>query len=687
MKIVIVDNEPELLFTQKLHLELGEHSFRFVREQHDAINLIRSETDLDLVLIDLDSVKIDGLSLLADLPQLNPTVLGVVMSVRKDLALIRAAMNKGAFDFMAKPLDFSDILTTLHRATEYVKDVREKQHIKSLDELKSRFFDNITHEFRTPLTLILGPVEKMLREIHSDSHRQQLELVQRNARQLLRLTNQLLDLAQLEAGHLTVNPTPGDLGEFIRQLAEAFQPLAEEKKISFLIENELHSGYIFDEEKIEQIVHNLLANALKFTVSDPYSDVSKEVRIVVSPLGIAQDSFWRSTLDPGSIHSYCPHLSNGASSGCQFVEGVQIIVKDTGVGIPPNRLPYVFDRFHTLSPKDFRQAPIQPSTGIGLALVKELTELMDGHICVSSAVHEGTMFSIKLPLVPTEIDRDTDGKVPVLAPQWYAVPSDNSELIMNKSAEKPVILVVEDDTELLTFIAEELGSDYQVYTAADGKIGWAIVQSELPDLVISDVAMPTMDGFQLTDLIKRTPTTDHIAVILLTSKINENDILKGLERGADVYLPKPFNLEELHLRLKNLLTRQQKLQQHYRQLLIRSEVTLLVEETVQDKFLRQVYELIEARIDDSSLSVESLAEEMSISRKTLYRKTNGLTKLPPNEVIRQYRLRRATDLLKIGHNASETAYMVGFESPAYFGQCFKDHYGVTPMEYAGKLTS
>ena len=691
MKIVVVSDEPEieLLFTKNLQPEFREYSFCFLKERNEAINLIRSETKLGLVLIDLDSEKLDGLALLADLPQLNPSVLGVVMSVRKDLDVIRAAMNKGVFDFITKPLGIPDVLATLERAAEYVREAREQQHIKSLDELKSRFFDNITHEFRTPLTLILGPVEKMLRETHTESHRQNLQLVQRNARQLLRITNQLLDLARLEAGHLTVNPTAGNLGQFISQLAEAFQPLAEEKKISLVIQNKLSSGYNFDEEKIEQIVHNLLANALKFTVPDPSSEELKEVRIIVSSLEDEPlPSLWRSALDPDKIHSYCPHLNNGASSDCKFREGVHIVVKDSGVGIQPKRLPHVFDRFHMLSPKHVRPdvALVQPSTGIGLAFVKELAELMDGHICVTSAVHEGTMFSIKLPLTAVEVDSTNDKKTPALTPEWYKATSEDGTPTTGASGEKPVILVVEDDTELRTFMAEELSSDFQVLTAADGKLGWALVQAELPDLVISDVAMPNMDGFQLTDLIKRTPSTDHIAVVLLTSKINEKDILKGLEQGADVYLPKPFNLEELHLRLRNLLSHQRKLQQYYRQQLINSETTLEVEETVQDKFLRQVYELIEARIDDSTLSVESLAEDLSISRKTLYRKTSSLTKLSPNELIRQYRLRRAADLLKTGYNASETAYMVGFETPAYFGQCFKDQYGITPMEYAGKLT-
>ncbi|TDB68932.1 response regulator [Arundinibacter roseus] len=688
MKILIVDADSEIeqLFRSKFGTD--NYTFFFVKDGGEAMNQIRSKPELNVVLLDLHMPGLGGFSLLSELPQLNPALRAVGMSSQTDLSSIRKAMNLGAFDFLPKPLNFEDLKATLIRTANALEESREKRHINSLDELKSRFFDNITHEFRTPLTLILGPVEKLLRDEKQEEARQKLRLVQRNARQLLRITNQLLDLARLESGNLTVHEAAGDLGQFIEKLVEAFQPLAEDRKLHIRFENQLTQNYFFDAEKIEQIVHNLLANALKFTLVEDSSG-PKEIVILLLP---------RHQLPPllltdypqaeHAIHSYSPHTGTlEPQPSDSDSEGVRLLVKDPGIGIQPKRLPHIFDRFHTLNPKDLRPnvALVQPSTGIGLAFIKELTELMEGTISVSSAINQGTVFSLELPLKPASEQEHGPDSIPTLPVlDWHEPTEPRPE---KRSSEKAaVVLVVEDDAELRTFIADELRPIYEVLTAADGKIAWEIAQTELPDVVISDVAMPNMDGFRLTNLLKKHPATDHIAVLLLTSKTNEKDILKGLEEGADIYLPKPFHLEELHLRLRNLLTRQQKLQLFYQQQLIGKEASEPVE-TVQDKFLRKVYELIEERLDDSAFSVESLAEMLAISRKTLYRKIQGLTQLSPNELIRQYRLKKATNLLKIGYSASETAYMVGFETPSYFGQCFKELYGLTPMEYVGKTSA
>lgn len=688
MKILVVDNESlvEPVFAQNFRNHADEFSFHFAKDGIEAINIIRSEPELGMALVEIDLPGIDGLTLLSEFPQLNPSLRAVMMSPRADISHIRMAMNLGAFDFISKPLDFTELLATIRRTAEYVKEAREKQHIKSLDELKSRFFDNITHEFRTPLTLILGPIEKMLREVNEENQRQKLLLVQRNARQLLRITNQLLDLARLEAGHLKVNPTPGNLGLFIEQLVDNFQALAEERNIKLLFENRLTTSYFFDAEKIEQILHNLLANALKFTIPDPHSASEYRVQVILTPLTDSPPVLWlNETLVEKRVNTYSPQVSKSVPVAG---DGVRLIVKDAGVGIQPKRLPHIFDRFHMLDPKHVRPdvALVQPSTGIGLAFVKELTELMQGTISVSSAINQGTIFTIELPLenVSPQAIQDTlvSPSLPVL--DWHE--RADQEARKSLSAESPLVLVVEDDAELRNFIADELSTYYQVMTAADGKIGWALAQAELPDVVISDVAMPNMDGFQLTYHLKTHPTTDHIAVLLLTSKTEEKDVMKGLQQGADVYLPKPFHLEELHLRVHNLLSLQQKLQHHYREQLLTEGAPVAVE-TVQDKFLRSIYAQIDLRIDDSGLSVESLAEALGISRKTLYRKIHGLTQLSPNELIRQYRLRKAADLLITGYNASETAYMVGFETPSYFGQCFKELYGITPMDYVARHTS
>jgi signal transduction histidine kinase/AraC-like DNA-binding protein len=686
MKLLVVDNASgiEPVFLRAFESHTHAFTFLFAKDSIEAVGYIRATPDLSIVLLDIDEPVLDGLTLLSELPQLNPSLRAVVMTDSTDTSRIRTAMNHGAFDFLSKPLDTEDLRTTISRTADYLKEAREKQHVRSMDELKSRFFDNITHEFRTPLTLILGPVEKLLRDVTDESQRQKLQLVQRNARQLLRITNQLLDLARLEAGYLTVSSAPGNLGLYLERLVDAFQSLAEERNIRLTFENRLTANYYFDAEKIEHILHNLLANALKFTVPDPVSGDAGEVTVLLMPRTEPQPNLWRHAPTPeNGIHTYSPPRTEIAGE-----EGIRLLVKDSGVGIQPKRLPHVFDRFHMLNPKHLRPdvALVQPSTGIGLAFVKELIELMQGTISVSSAIHQGTLFAIELPLAvapETTAEESAAPSLPVL--DWHPLPDQETTARPDPAKEAPLVLVVEDDSELRAFIADELSAHYKVITAADGKIGWAFAQAELPDVVVSDVAMPNMDGFQLTSNLKSHPSTDHIAVLLLTSKTNEKDILTGLEQGADVYLPKPFHLEELHLRIRNLLTHQQKLQQYHRQQLISNEPPAA--ETVQDKFLQSIYAMIEERLDDSSLSVENMAEKLNISRKTLYRKINGLTQLSPNELIRQYRLRKAAELLKNGHNASETAYMVGFETPSYFGQCFKDQYGVTPKDYVTRLTA
>jgi DNA-binding response OmpR family regulator len=270
---------------------------------------------------------------------------------------------------------------------------------------------------------------------------------------------------------------------------------------------------------------------------------------------------------------------------------------------------------------------------------------------------------------------------PLLAAE---IPADNlpekpRHPVLNPDA--PLLLVIDDNTDFRGFIAAELAGTYRVLTAANGEEGWQLVQQELPEVVISDVMMPIMDGYALTERIKTNLSTNHIAVILLTAKAAQESKVAGLGQGADDYLTKPFHLPELRLRLRNLLDHQQKLRQYYQQHLSSPQGTIPVE-TVQDKFLQMLYQAIDAQLDNSDFDVDALAAAMAMSRRTLYRKLSGVTGLTPNDLIQDYRLKRATHFLSAGHAVSETAYMVGFESPSYFGQCFKDRFQISPSEYS-----
>ncbi|GAA4451437.1 hypothetical protein GCM10023189_13490 [Nibrella saemangeumensis] len=516
---------------------------------------------------------------------------------------------------------------------------QEAEQLRAVDELKTRFFSNITHEFRTPLSLILSPTEKLLQETkHDTATRQTLSSVHRNARQLLRLINQLLDLSKLEAGNMTVSLARGKVSQFVKELLSAFQPLAQQKRITLRFTTiGPDPERLFDADKLEKIMYNLVSNALKFT------DAGGQVTV---------------QFDADDAHA-------------------RLTVTDTGRGIPADKLPHIFDRFYQV---DTSRTRAHEGTGIGLALVNELTELMSGTISVSSELGTGTRITIEIPM-PLAKGHEQPASlpaVPVLSPTLSAAPLVASA---QDDSDKPLMLVVEDNTELRDFIAGELTAYVRVLTAANGEEGWQLVQTELPAIVVSDVMMPQMDGYELTRLIKQTPATSHIAVVLLTAKAAHPSRLEGLQQGADDYLTKPFHFDELHLRLRNLLERQCKLRDFYQRQLTSANTPFRPKE-IDEPFLREVFECIESRLDDSGFTVDQLAEMRNMSRRTLHRKLTALTNLSANDVIRNYRLKRASELLRQGHTVSETAYLVGFENPTYFSTVFKQIYQQTPSEFA-----
>ncbi len=676
--ILVVDDEVDVesLMTGwfRRRIQQGTYAFHFAHNGAEALAVLRSEPTIDVVLLDINMPDVNGLTLLGELPALNPLLRAVMVSAYGDMDNIRTAMNQGAFDFVCKPIDFADLDVTIEKTARHVRQLRESHQLKVIDELKTRFFDNITHEFRTPLTLILSPVERLLRDYEEETLRRGLRLVERNARQLLRLINQLLDLAKLEAGYLTVTPRTGDLGDFVGQIVQAFADPAQERGLQVTYQTNVTNLRAFDAEKVEQIVYNLVANALKFT-----------------PEG-----------------SVTVHLT--AVDGPNQPASVRLIVADTGIGISAEKLPHIFNRFYQVGPQagatgqngassaENRQTTpamfANPGTGIGLALVKELTELMGGTVTVSSAIAQpvrqpatrlGTTFTVELPLPSVDRNSLAGGLFPpaVTGADRVKPTGGNRNALSARDeagAQKPVVLVVDDNDELREFVATELAGHYHVLTAPDGEQGWQLAQTELPDLVLSDVIMPALDGYALTHRLKTSPATDHIAVVLLTAKAAYPSRIEGLQQGADDYITKPFQIEELQLRIRNLLARQQTLRTHYHEQFAHPDVSFQPE-TVSDKFLLTVNALLESHLDDSGFGVEELAHGVGMSRRTLHRKLTAVANLTTNDFIRQYRLKRGAQLLREGHNVSETAYLVGYESPAYFATVFKDFYQKTPTEF------
>ncbi|HTJ14765.1 MAG TPA: ATP-binding protein [Dinghuibacter sp.] len=503
---------------------------------------------------------------------------------------------------------------------------REAGQLRQLDEVKSRFFSDITHELRTPLTLILTPAQQLSASLRHEPQRQWVEAIERNAHRLLRLIDQLLDFSKIESGSLKLHETAGDLAQFLGDVLRSFQHEADAKGIGLQFSHTLQGRfYWFDADKLEQVITNLLSNALKFTDSG------------------------------GRVELF-------ASTGP--TEGVRLIVRDTGRGVPQEHLPFIFRRYYRVE-----EEPSNPrGSGIGLSLVRELVEWQGGKVKVASPADPPwkTAFTLDLPYRVT---------APVTAVETVPV------------EDMPKILLVEDNPELAGFIADSLPPAYHILHAANGREGLDVAIVRQPDLIVSDVLMPIMDGIEFCAQLKHDERISHIPVILLTARTGLDSRLEGLSGGADDYLTKPFHIQELQLRVANLLKRQHLQRERLQRELTRAspradtETSPPVNDPSSNIFLQKIYTLLEENLEEPSFGVESLSARMAMSRANLHRKVKSMTGLAAGDLIRNYRLQRAGQFLREGFNSSETAYKVGFSSPAYFSKCFREFYDVTPMAY------
>lgn len=507
---------------------------------------------------------------------------------------------------------------------------QEARQLHQLAEMKARFFTNITHDFRTPLTLILSPLEGLIGEQTGETQRRKLSSVKRNAEQLLTLINQLLDFSKAETGMLSVNESRGDLALFVENVAGLFREEAERREIALSFQGRLSGDYWFDAPKLERMLGNLVGNALKFTGK------GGEVRILLE----------------------------------KETDLVVISVSDTGMGIPQESLPYIFDRYYQVG----ADGPQQQGSGIGLALVKELAILQNGTVEAESRLGKGSTFRLLLPYQPAD------------ALSVYK--TDREPLLQNPERrtaddEDIVILLVEDNDELAGFVADSLPERYRVMKAVNGSEGLRLALEHIPDLIISDVMMPVMDGFELCREIKQHEHTRHIPLILLTARASFDSRMEGLELGADDYLSKPFHVPELNLRVHNLLERERLLRRRLQQQLSKPD-----EEgggmalRGGDPFLNKLFETVEAHLEETDMGISDLSEKMNLSRSQLHRKVRAVSGLAVSELVRNYRLTRAADFLRNGFNSSESAYKAGFDSPAYFTKCFREFYGRTPSQFS-----
>ena len=523
----------------------------------------------------------------------------------------------------------------------------QAERLRSLDQAKTRFFTNITHEFRTPLTLMLGPAAQLLAETREPATRQQAELVQRNAQRLLHLINQLLDLSRLEAGpqQQLLHPAPGEAVGFVRGLVGSFESLAQQRGIACSFEAEQPVLWVaFDADKLENVVLNLLSNAFKFTPSAGLVAV---------------------------------HLRWAEATATAPAE-LELTVRDTGRGIAPAQLPHVFDRFYQADSSHTRE---QEGSGIGLALAKELVELHGGTIELQSEPGRGTTATVRLPLRPVTAEEVASAPAVTAIEGWLAAATLPTERkpAPDLPADAPLVLLVEDNADMRAYLWSVLAADYQLLEASDGETGVALAREHLPDLVLSDAMMPRLDGYGVCQALKQDERTSHIPVVLLTAKTDLPSRLQGLGLGADAYLTKPFRREELLAQLRNLVLGRQQLQATYRRRL--AEPALAQPPTLEDAFLTRVRQAVEAALDDETLGVEGLSRELALSRTQLHRKLKALTGQAPGDFIRFIRLNRAQELLFSGAaTVAEVAYQVGYGTPASFSASFSRHFGYAPSE-------
>jgi signal transduction histidine kinase/AraC-like DNA-binding protein len=524
------------------------------------------------------------------------------------------------------------------------------EQLQSIDRMKSRFFANISHEFRTPLTLILSPVGSLIDEVKEPALSEKLKVIQRNARSLLKLINQMLDLSRIEAGKLELKASSRNIVPFLRGLFFSFHSLAKQKKM--IMEFNCAEDAImvfFDTEKLEQVINNLLSNAFKFTPA------SGKISLTVSRTVREDDEF------------------------------VEIRLEDTGPGIPKDQLPYIFDRFFQADNSDTRE---YEGSGIGLSLASELTGLHKGKIMAGSEPGRGTTMRVFLPLGSKHLKPEEMVTIFTKQELSSSVGQEDSEVrssmpsetITAEDADRPTILIVEDHSDLGNFLKKSLTGKYHVKYAGDGKEGLEMALKSIPDLIISDVMMPKMNGIRLCNKIKSDIRTSHVPVILLTARSAIEDRLEGLKNQADDYISKPFDSRELLLRIGNLIEIRNKLKNKFKDnVIVKPED---IEVSSMDKvFISKIMKLLEANIGDEHFGVEQLSTELGISRVHLHRKLQALTNHSPSHFIRNFRLQRAMDLLqKNAGTVSEVAYTVGFSSSTYFSKCFSDEFGYPPKE-------
>ncbi len=555
------------------------------------------------------------------------------------------ALSLGVFIFFIRRYEMNRINLRNQLKIEKVSS----DTLRQLDQLKSRFFANISHEFRTPLTLILGQTESVMTSGIDIKEKVKLQVAVRNARRLLTLINQLLDLSKLESGNMEMEVSQYNIVSFLKNLLYSFESMAAAKKIDLLFESESENIQVmFDLDKMEKVFFNLVSNAIKYT--------GEKGKVAISVETI-------DSLD------------------------VLIRVEDTGTGIPEKYIPYIFNRFYQVESSSTRN---YEGTGIGLALVRELIDLHNGKVTVKSQEGFGTQFQVRLALChknKTENNNEIINVNKDLVTVYYQEKGVNEVVNVNGEGVKPekdnreIVLIVEDNKDVRAYLREQLEEIYQVKEAENGETGRIVAFETVPDLILTDVMMPKVDGFQFCKEIRHDERTSHIPIVILTAKADFDDKIEGLETGADDYITKPFSAKELKVRIRNLIYQRKLLRSRFKSATVikPSEVTAI---SIDQVFLTKVIKTIEANFENQDFTPESLAASVNMSISQLNRKLNALIEQPAGQLMRSLRLQRAADLLKQkAGSVSEICYQLDFNDPAYFSRAFKKQFGCSPSEF------
>ncbi|MGF7039970.1 two-component regulator propeller domain-containing protein [Mucilaginibacter lappiensis] len=528
------------------------------------------------------------------------------------------------------------------------KEREEAQRMHELDLMKIKFFTNVSHEFRTPLSLIMAPVDKILKQIADPDSRRQLLMINRNARRLLNLVNQLMDFRKMEFQELRLHKKSGDIISFIKDLSLSFTDVADQKNITFVFDTDTEAFYTsFDHDKIERILFNLLSNAYKFTHE------GRQVSVLLS-LKYQSDT---------NDHQ------------------LEIRVMDTGIGIPADKQGRIFEPFFQ---HDIPGSMLNQGSGIGLSITKEFVKLHNGEILVESEHDQGSCFTVLLPL--QQLDESLFIDTPLLLKHEVEGFIDLESVKTNQHKEnrdckKLTVLLVEDNEDFRFYIKDNLKDHFNIIEAENGKKGWQKALAQHPNLIVSDISMPEMNGIDLCLKIRNDSRTSHIPVILLTALIGEEQQLKGLETGATDYMTKPFNFEILLSKIKNILNQQEDMRKTYRKQVDVKPTNEHID-SPEELFIKKVLLLIDNNISNPNFSVEELSSEMFVSRYTLYKKILQMTGKTPNELVRSMRLKRAAQLLETGHlTISQICHKVGFKSQKYFVRTFKAEFNSIPSKY------